>query len=339
MAVITLVVGGLAWSLAVPGGAGLALAASGDALRAAPSSRFQPLEAAAGVPVHVEIDGLRLATSAQRGQDAASLLRSLGIALEPSDRLSVPASAPLVPGMRIVLDRGVPVTLVDGGVLAGGRAPKGTVAELLAARGIALGPNDKLSVAAAAVLQPGAEVRITRTLDREVRERTALPFQVRQVPDADLFFGTFAVDRAGVAGEVDRTWLVRFVDGVEEARTLLTEEVVRPAIAEVRRVGQRAKPIPPAPAEIEKIIREAAERWGADPDQLLRVAYCESRYDPYAFNPSASDSGLFQFIPATWARNSPRAGYAGASPFDAVAAANTAAMLFAEGKASLWTCK
>jgi hypothetical protein len=96
---------------------------------------------------------------------------------------------------------------------------------------------------------------------------------------------------------------------------------------------------PPAPAAIDRVVREAAERWGADPEQLLRVAFCESSYNPSAYNPGHGDSGLFQFIPATWARYSTRAGYADASPFDVVANANTAAMMFSRGMASSWTCR
>ena len=100
-----------------------------------------------------------------------------------------------------------------------------------------------------------------------------------------------------------------------------------------------ARPRPPAPAAVDRVIREAADRWGADPEQMLRVAYCESSYNPNAYNPGHGDSGLFQFIPATWDRWSIRAGYADVSPFDAVANANTAAMMFGRGMASHWTCK
>lgn len=96
---------------------------------------------------------------------------------------------------------------------------------------------------------------------------------------------------------------------------------------------------PPAPAAIDRVVREAAERWGTDPEQLLRVAFCESSYNPAAYNPGHGDSGLFQFIPATWERYSVRAGYADASPFDVVANANTAAMMFSRGMASSWTCR
>ncbi|PYN10307.1 MAG: transglycosylase, partial [Candidatus Rokuibacteriota bacterium] len=83
----------------------------------------------------------------------------------------------------------------------------------------------------------------------------------------------------------------------------------------------------------------AAAAWGADPDQLLRVAWCESRYNPYAVNARSGAAGLFQFMPATWAANSVRAGYGGASVFDAVANANTAAYMFRNGQAAQWSCK
>src|SRR2546428_12109658 len=103
--------------------------------------------------------------------------------------------------------------------------------------------------------------------------------------------------------------------------------------------GPRPRPPPRPPAEIDSVIRDAAARYGADAEQLLRVAWCESRYDPSAYNPTHADSGLFQFIPTTWAANSVRAGYVGASPFDPVAAANVAAWMFSRGSASLWTCR
>ena len=170
-------------------------------------------------------------------------------------------------------------------------------------------------------------------------QREAVPYPVRSVNDTNLEVGRQTVETPGVSGEALRTWLVRYVDGTESARSLISETVVTAPVTEVRRVGVRPRVIPPPPAEIERIITEAAEAWGADASQLMRVAWCESRYNPNAYNPTAQDTGLFQFIPETWRRESARAGYGGVSAFDPVASANTAAMLFAEGKSRLWTCK
>jgi small subunit ribosomal protein S19 len=124
-------------------------------------------------------------------------------------------------------------------------------------------------------------------------------------------------------------------DGRETARALLSSQELATPVTEVRRVGTR---VPSGAAEIEAIIRDAAAAQGADADQLLRVAYCESRYNPGAYNASGA-SGLFQFLPSTWAANSVRAGFAGASVWDPVASANVAAYMFRMGQAGQWVCK
>lgn len=340
LTLLTLAVGGVGWSAAL---AAPAPAASPDAAAtaraAAPARARVAGDAALRAPVTVEIDGLRVNAAGTTEQTVGDLLKGLGLQLLPTDRLSVDPGQRLLPGMWLALDRGVPVTLVDGGLSEAGRAPRGTVGGLLRARGIVLGALDKLDQPEHAPLAPGAVVTITRVADREIVERGATDFPIRLVNDTTLEVGRQHVETPGVPGEAIRTWLIRYVDGLEASRSLIAETVIREPVAEVRRVGVRPRVIPPPPAEIEKIIRDAAAAWGADPVQLLRVAWCESRYDPNAYNPSAGDSGLFQFIPATWARNSPIAGYPGASPFDPVANANTAAMLFAMGKSNLWTCK
>jgi soluble lytic murein transglycosylase-like protein len=161
-------------------------------------------------------------------------------------------------------------------------------------------------------------------------------FVIRFVADPNLDRGQQIVVTPGQPGEAANTYHVRVVDGREVERTLLASEQLAAPVDEVRRVGTRP---PSAPADIEAIIRAAAAANGADPDQLLRVAWCESRHNPGAYNPASGASGLFQFIPSTWATNSARAGYAGASAFDPVASANVAAWMFARGYANQWTCK
>jgi hypothetical protein len=65
-------------------------------------------------------------------------------------------------------------------------------------------------------------------------------------------------------------------------------------------------------------------------EEALRIIDCESNGDPDAYNPYSGASGLFQFIPETWATTSTRAGYAGASVFDPEANVASAAWLAAE---------
>lgn len=233
----------------------------------------------------------------------------------------------------------VPLALLDASGLTPMRAPRAaTVAEALAVNGVEVGPQDRLSSAPDAVVSAGDIIRLTRVTTHDIVVREPLPFTVQTREDATLPAGRVVVATAGIAGLADNTYRVEVADGVEAGRTLVDSALVVTPVAEVRRVGTKPAVPVAAPAEIEAIIRAAAARWGADPAQLLRVAWCESRYNPLAYNASGA-SGLFQFMPRTWAANSVRAGYGGASVFDPVASANTAAYMFGNGQAWQWSCK
>jgi hypothetical protein len=82
------------------------------------------------------------------------------------------------------------------------------------------------------------------------------------------------------------------------------------------------------------VIYDAAGRWGVSGDWLLNTAVCESGLDPWAYNPSTGDCGVFQFNPATWAEW-------GADPtliWDVWSQADIAAWAFSAGLHSHWCC-
>lgn len=333
---------GATWTMAAPAPRAEAAGPSSAApdMRAVGLARFRPMAALeTASSVGLQIDGLVVTLVAHPGDTTGDLLRAAGIELSPADRLSVAIDLPLVPGMRIVLDRGMPVTLVDGGREYAMRTRPGTVADFLGMTGISLSGQDVAVTPLDAIVSPGAVIRIDRVADREVVEVHELPFTVTVVEDTGYEFGWSQTERAGANGEVRQTFIVRAVNGVESERVLVSTTELRAPVNEVRRIGARPRAAPPAPADIEAIIRAAAARYGADPQQLLRVAWCESRYNPSAYNGILGASGLFQIIPGTWAANSVRAGYGGASVWDAYSNANVAAWMFAHGQAGQWACK
>jgi 3D (Asp-Asp-Asp) domain-containing protein len=88
-------------------------------------------------------------------------------------------------------------------------------------------------------------------------------------------------------------------------------------------------------SDIVQIIYNAAAMYGQNGDDLLRVATCESGLNPYAVNGSSNASGLFQFLPSTWATTP----YAGQDIFDPVANAEAAAWMWANGRRGEWSCQ
>jgi transglycosylase-like protein with SLT domain len=115
-----------------------------------------------------------------------------------------------------------------------------------------------------------------------------------------------------------------------------------PAPAPAPKPPPPARPPAPAPppnygtGTIQDIITKAfapygpgAVSWG------LRVAQCESGFNPRAYNPAGPYMGLFQFLMSTF-----RATPSGSGDiYDPVANANAAAWKFANGGASAWGCR
>lgn len=97
-----------------------------------------------------------------------------------------------------------------------------------------------------------------------------------------------------------------------------------------------AAPTDYPPGSVQDIIVKAFSPYGQGAVEWgLRVARCESGYDPRAVNPAGPYLGLFQFLMATF-KATP---YGGQDIFDPVANANAAAWKFANGGASSWGCR
>jgi uncharacterized protein YraI len=87
--------------------------------------------------------------------------------------------------------------------------------------------------------------------------------------------------------------------------------------------------------DIVSIIYAAADKYGQPRADMLRVAECESNLDPNAVNPVSGTSGLFQFMPSTFASTP----YAGDSIFDPWASANAAGWMWSVGRRGEWACQ
>jgi hypothetical protein len=82
------------------------------------------------------------------------------------------------------------------------------------------------------------------------------------------------------------------------------------------------------PSQVERWRPLVAEFFPAHRvEEALAIIDCESKGDPDAYNPYSGASGLFQFLPSTWASTAPKAGYSEASVFDPEANIATAAWL------------
>lgn len=92
----------------------------------------------------------------------------------------------------------------------------------------------------------------------------------------------------------------------------------------------------------ESQVRELVARYfhPEDVNRALRIAWCESSFNPNNINPTSGAGGLFQHLPRFWGERSAAAGFPGADILDPEANVAVAAWLLYEfpGGWSHWTC-
>jgi transglycosylase-like protein with SLT domain len=128
------------------------------------------------------------------------------------------------------------------------------------------------------------------------------------------------------------------------AQEAAAEAAAAAAAAQAQRAAQPVQtgPAPAAPAAVnygsgtvQDIIRQAFAPYGQTAvDWGLRVAKCESGYNPRAYNPAGPYYGLFQFLMSTF-KNTP---YGGGDIYDPMTNAKAAAWKYSQGGAGAWGC-
>ncbi len=76
-----------------------------------------------------------------------------------------------------------------------------------------------------------------------------------------------------------------------------------------------------------------------DVNRAIRVAWCESRFNPTSSNPETGGVGLFHHLPEFWPQRSAAAGFPGAEPTDPEASVAAAAYaVYEEGGWAVFSC-
>ena len=129
------------------------------------------------------------------------------------------------------------------------------------------------------------------------------------------------------------SWTQELKDGLAQYQAKQAALAQAKAIA--AQIAARSNHPAPPPA-IAQDITDAFTPLGARAlEWAMNVAWCESRYHPNSVNSSSGASGLFQFLPSTWAFTP----YAKYSPFDPKWNALAAAWLYSRDGPSQWECQ
>lgn len=97
------------------------------------------------------------------------------------------------------------------------------------------------------------------------------------------------------------------------------------------------------PKTPQEAIKKYAKEYGVSEEKMMRVAKCESAYNPKAFNPKDSDNlpalGLYQYKIGTWNYFSKKAGLKNPDIWNFDHQAKVTAYAFSIGESRQWGCK
>ncbi|GAA1841365.1 hypothetical protein GCM10009836_20890 [Pseudonocardia ailaonensis] len=222
-------------------------------------------------------------TTASSVQDA---LAGLGVNVKPIQMSLAPDTAIPMNGLDVRIEVTRAVTLTDGtGAPQQLTTNAGTVAGLLADKGISLGPNDVSVPSSDTPVTDGLAVQIVRNGVGEVVEVRKTDAPVQEIEDPDLPRGQKQVVDPGKPGEQTVIMRVHVQNGQEVRREQIRAGVSTPPKPKIVKIGTNdTKPEVPAISD------------GAVWDKL---AQCESGGN-WAINTGNGYYGGIQFDASTW---------------------------------------
>ncbi len=222
-------------------------------------------------------------------------LRGIGVEVAPIQMSAAPASAIPLAGMALELRVPRAVSLADGtGAPEQLTTTAGTVAALLAERGIELGPDDVSVPAGDTPLTDGTSVQVVRNGIGEVVEVREIPPPEQVIEDPEMPRGEKEVVEPGRPGEQTSIMRVHVQNGREMSREQVRAGGTTPPQPRVVRVGTNdevaAEEVDTADGVAPAVSDEAT--WE-------RLAQCEATGN-WAINTGNGYYGGLQFDARTW---------------------------------------
>lgn len=177
-----------------------------------------------------------------RATTVGALLEERGEPAVSGDAVAPAPSEPLVPGMRVIFRRAVPVEIRVGRTAASLTSTAPTVGELLAEQHVAVAAGDEVSPALSQPVAAGTVVRVVH-VDRWIaRVHRPIAAAVKAQRDGRLALGTSHVLVRGKPGVRETTVRFEKRDDGAAVGTIIATRVVRAPIARIVVRGARRYP-------------------------------------------------------------------------------------------------
>lgn len=278
------------------------------------------------------IDNENVWTGVSDKTEISEIVKNLEVPLYSEDLVTAFPDPKLKIGTTITINRAPIVYLRDGLDFKETRSWQKTVAAYLSEKKILLGPMDQINLSPDSILKNRDAIVITRIGERDEPKEELIPFAIVNQQTTDLYKGETKLTQKGIDGKKVKTYRLRYENNALVSKTLINDEITVKPQSQITLIG--TKPKITVACRFNDTVELAAAKYGLDPNGLCRTMMCESHGNPYS--DGGDYKGLFQYTLGLWADLSPRAGYSGASIWDATAQIYTTAWAWAHGYRGRW---
>ncbi len=163
------------------------------------------------------------------------------IKLNKDDKVYPARDVELSGGMRIMVQKSIPVKIeVDGGEIEKNIFGR-TVREAVRESGVKLNPADKVEPGLDDFVYDNLKIVITRIEHKEIVETEDIDYEVVEKKDKNLKWRTKKVKQKGKKGEREVRYLVTYKNGEEIKRKKLSSKVIKKPVPEVVVMGTKIK--------------------------------------------------------------------------------------------------
>ncbi len=175
------------------------------------------------------------------GSTVEDAINESGITLGDQDTVNYSLDTYLTDGMTIEIEHWYTVELSVSGESSDLVTQAKTVEELLDEQNITLGDEDELTPDSSTAIENGLKIEVKYVSKRQETEEQSIDYETVYEDSEDLYEGETEVKQEGENGTRTITYEITYVDGEEDTRTVVSDEVTKEAVDEIILVGKKQK--------------------------------------------------------------------------------------------------
>ncbi len=176
-----------------------------------------------------------------KADTVGELFRQANVEIGQKDAVFPPQDARLMPGVRIVITRALPVTIEADGRNWEHFTFKRTIDGVLREAGVILSHLDKISPRKDGGVEKDVRIVVTRINVEEVTKTEPIEFKIIEKEDKKLKWRKKKVEQAGKNGTKEVVYEITYKNGEQVSKEKLSSRIIEEATEEIVRIGTKVE--------------------------------------------------------------------------------------------------